>query len=94
MEEARRNAANGNATECFATYMTQNQAKYGLSDDEVAYLCGSIFGAGSDTSSSAIQISVMAAATHPEQQKRVQQELDAVVGKNRAPTYEDLDDLP
>lgn len=74
--------------------MTQHQAKYGLSDDEVAYLCGSIFGAGSDTSSSAIQISIMAAATHPEQQKRVQAELDAVVGKNRPPTYEDLDDLP
>ncbi|KAK9898731.1 cytochrome P450 [Cystobasidium minutum MCA 4210] len=94
LEEARRNAANGNATECFATYMTQNQAKYGLSDDEVAYLCGSIFGAGSDTSMSAIQIAIMAAATHLDQQKRVQDELDAVVGKNRAPTYDDLDDLP
>lgn len=94
LEEARRNAKNGNITECFATYMTQNQAKYGLSDDEVAYLCGSIFGAGSDTSSSAIQISVMAAATHLDQQKKVQDELDRVVGRSRPPTYDDLEDLP
>jgi hypothetical protein len=94
LAEARRNAATGNASECFATYMTQNQAKYGLSDDEVAYLCGSIFGAGSDTSSSAITISVMAAATHQEAQKRVQAELDSVVGHSRPPSFDDLEDLP
>lgn len=86
--------ATNDVAPCFATYITQKQQEFGLSDDEVAYLCGSIFGAGSDTSSSAITICVMAAATHPEIQKRVQKELDEVVGDSRSPTFDDLDDLP
>jgi len=51
-----------------------------LTDDETAYLAGSMFGAGSDTTASGISIAVMAAATHPEAQRRVQEELDAVLG--------------
>lgn len=36
----------------FATYLIDQQRQLGLSDDEVAYLAGSMFGAGSDTVSS------------------------------------------
>jgi cytochrome P450 len=86
--------ASGKIEPCFATYITEKQKEYDLSDDEVAYLCGSIFGAGSDTSASAIAICVMAAAMYPEEQKKVREELDRVVGQNRAPNFEDLDDLP
>ena len=82
------------AAPCFASWMTDSQKELDLNDSEVAYLCGSVFGAGSDTSSSAIAVTVMAAATHPEQQLRVQQELDAVVGKNRVPQFDDWNDLP
>lgn len=65
-----------------------------MTDDEAAYLCGSIFGAGSDTSSSAIATVVMAAACHPEQQQAVQAELDRVVGSDRLPSFDDFGDLP
>jgi len=94
LANAREKMATNDVAPSFATYITQKQAEFGLSDDEVAYLCGSIFGAGSDTSSSAITICVMAAATHPEIQKRVQEELDEVVGDSRSPSFDDLDDLP
>ena len=42
-----------------------------------------MFGAGSDTTDSAISVSVMAAATHPEAQEKVAQELETVIGRGR-----------
>ncbi|BEJ15681.1 hypothetical protein CspHIS471_0502860 [Cutaneotrichosporon sp. HIS471] len=75
---------------CFGTYLLDRQKELELSYDEVAYLCGSVFGAGSDTSSAAIQIVIMAAATHPEWQARIQAELDSVTG-DQPPGFDDLD---
>ena len=49
----------------------------------VASLSGGLFAAGSDTSASAIAVSVMAAACFPEKQRLVQEELDRVVGRDR-----------
>ncbi|RSH78675.1 uncharacterized protein EHS24_002404 [Apiotrichum porosum] len=79
---------------CFATYLMAHQQEYQLNDDDVAYLLGSVFAAGSDTTSSALNICVMAAAINPEAQKRVQAELDSTVGSDHVPTFDDLDDLP
>ena len=42
-----------------------------------------MFGAGSDTTASAISISIMAAACFPKAQAKVQEELDNVIGKER-----------
>jgi len=78
----------------FGKYLIERQKELELSDDETAYLAGSMFGAGSDTTASAVSISVMAAACYPEAQKRVVEELDLVVGKERAPTFADQDMLP
>ncbi|KAF7796940.1 hypothetical protein EIP86_008126 [Pleurotus ostreatoroseus] len=82
------------AESCFVTYLLDRQEEYGLSDDELAYLAGSMFGAGSDTSASAISFVVMAAAKHPEEAAKVQAELDNVVGRDRLPTFEDAKLLP
>ncbi|KAJ9111560.1 hypothetical protein QFC20_002534 [Naganishia adeliensis] len=45
-------------------------------------------------SASAINIVIMAAAVFPEAQRRVQAELDEVIGRDRLPTFDDSDDLP
>jgi len=66
----------------------------GLSDRELYYLAGAIFGAGSDTTASALGFMTMAAACYPEAQARVQAQLDEVVGRERVPTFEDEDMLP
>jgi cytochrome P450 len=42
-----------------------------------------MFGAGSDTTASAISVAVMAAACYPEAAERVRKELDTVLGKER-----------
>lgn len=49
---------------------------------------------GSDTTLSTIQTFFLAMAMFPESQKAGQDQLDAVVGGDRLPTYEDLEQLP
>lgn len=34
---------------CFAKFLLENQKEYGIVDEEIAYIAGSMFGAGSDT---------------------------------------------
>ena len=67
----------------FGKYLLERQQELELSDNETAYLAGSIFGAGSDTTASAISISIMAGACFPKAQAKVQEELDNVIGKER-----------
>ncbi|KAG8220189.1 cytochrome P450 [Butyriboletus roseoflavus] len=84
----------GKAGPSFAKYLLQNQDTHKLSYEEMAYLAGSLFGAGSDTTAVAIMVLVMAAACHPVAQDIVQDELDNVVGRDRVPTFDDYDALP
>ncbi|KAK0199583.1 cytochrome P450 [Desarmillaria ectypa] len=79
---------------CFSKYLLENQAKLRLNHDEVVYLAGTMFGAGSTATASAISVVIMAAACFPHTQTWVQEELDAVVGRKRVPTFSDYVDLP
>ncbi|KAJ7637096.1 cytochrome P450 [Roridomyces roridus] len=63
----------------------EHQSEYGLSDNEAAYLNGSI--------ASAISIVIMAAAVFPEMQNRVQEQLDRIIGAGKLPTFQDEPDL-
>ena len=72
----------------FGKYLLERQKELELSDNETAYLAGSMFGAGSDTTASAISISIMAAACFPKAQAKVQEELDNVIGKERGEFFE------
>ncbi|KAG5640716.1 hypothetical protein DXG03_007437 [Asterophora parasitica] len=85
---------NESIPDSFAKYLLERQSSLGLSDDETAYLAGALFGAGSDTTASAISVAVLASAVYPETAKRVQDELDRVIGRDRPPTTEDFDNLP
>ncbi|KAG2145620.1 cytochrome P450 [Suillus cothurnatus] len=78
----------------FIKHMLEDNQSYGLTETEVAFLGGAFFGAGSDTTSISICTVLMAAACFPEEQAKVQAELDAVVGKHRAPTFADQGSLP
>jgi cytochrome P450 len=78
----------------FGKYLLERQNELDLSDNETAYLAGSMFGAGSDTTASGISISLMAAACYPKAHAKVQEELDNVIGKERAPTFADQEMLP
>ncbi|KAF8060686.1 cytochrome P450 [Lyophyllum atratum] len=73
--------------ESFAKYLLERQSTLALTDDETAYLAGALFGAGSDTTASAISVGVLASACYPQAARKVQEELDRVVGRGSAPGW-------
>lgn len=77
----------------FTRYMLENTELYDLTEDETAFLSATIFGAGSDTTSLTMCIMLQAAASFPEEQGKVQAELDEVIGRHRAPTFADQQSL-
>ncbi|KAG2100196.1 cytochrome P450 [Suillus discolor] len=78
----------------FSKYVLENRHLYDLTEMEMAYLAGGFFGAGTETTATAICTVLMAAAHFPEEQAKVQAELDAVIGRERAPTFADRPFLP
>ncbi|KAJ3552901.1 hypothetical protein NM688_g3906 [Phlebia brevispora] len=55
---------------------------------------GSLYAGGAETSVAALYSFFLAMVLYPEVQKKAQAELDAVVGSDRLPTFEDQDRLP
>ncbi|KAG2032860.1 cytochrome P450 [Suillus americanus] len=78
----------------FTKHMLENSQLYGLTETEMAFLSGSFLGAGLISTSASICTVLMAAACFPEEQASVQAELDAVIGRQRAPTFADQGSLP
>ncbi|OAX32481.1 cytochrome P450 [Rhizopogon vinicolor AM-OR11-026] len=78
----------------FAKYVLENGHSYGITEIEAAFLAGAFFSAGSTMTSMATCTVLMAAACFPEEQAKVQAELDSVIGRHRAPTFSDQQSLP
>ncbi|KAG1782294.1 cytochrome P450 [Suillus placidus] len=78
----------------FAKHILDNEHLYGLTEIEMAYLAGNFFLTGTETTAMAIATVLMVAAHFPEEQAIVQAELDAVIGRERAPTFADQRSLP
>ncbi|KAL1619516.1 hypothetical protein SLS56_010060 [Neofusicoccum ribis] len=91
---AKRAIAAGAARPCFCVDMARRQASEGFSDDLAAYIAGTLFEAGSDTTASTLNGFVQAMVLHPDAQRRAQAELDAVVGPARLPAVDDAPRLP
>lgn len=79
--------------DCFAKQFLSKGEKKDLTNDEGSYVCGTMFEAGSGTTSGALEILTMALLLFPEVQVEAQKELDAVCG-NRIPQFEDEKNLP
>ena len=76
----------------FAKRLILGQEKEGLTDKEVASLAGNLLGGGVDTTTSTMLSCILAMCVFPEVQKKAQAELDAVVGSDRAPSWEDIEE--
>ncbi|KPI40314.1 Fumitremorgin C synthase [Cyphellophora attinorum] len=83
----------GTIRPCFCQGMAESQKAGGFSDDQAAYISGTLLEAGSDTTSSTLYAFVLAMLLYPEAQKIAQEEIDRVVGE-RLPTMEDQEELP
>lgn len=78
----------------FADTLFSESPKYNLSTEELSSLTGNLFGAGSDTSSSTLITFILACCAFPEPMIKAQEELDRVVGRQRSPDWDDMDNLP
>jgi cytochrome P450 len=86
-------AADNEERDSYCKTLWGQKEKYDLSDLEFSSLAGSLFGAGSDTSSSTLITFVLACCAFPEVLPKAWEELDRVVGHHRSPTFEDEPDL-
>lgn len=72
----------------------ENQDSYQLSDEEGAYVIGSLFEAGSGTTAAAMMSFCLCMCHFPEWQTKMQEEIDAQVPGDRMPQFEDIPNLP
>ncbi|KAJ7905810.1 cytochrome P450 [Mycena olivaceomarginata] len=83
----------GSAQDSFVSILLQQD----LPEDEITYLkwaATSIYGGAADTTASAVCTFFLQMTLHPDIQATAQAELDAVVGNQRLPGYEDRERLP
>ncbi|PKS11704.1 hypothetical protein jhhlp_001692 [Lomentospora prolificans] len=94
MNEVKEKVAKGTSPECFASHLLEQQQSLGLTDLELAYTAGSPFGAGVETSAGSLASFILACVKFgPQFIPKAQAELDRVVGSDRLPTFDDLNDL-
>lgn len=86
---AKDEAEKGLIKPCFCVGMAEAQKVDGFSDDQAAYISGTLLEAGSDTTSSTLYAFVQAMLLFPEVQKKAQREIDSVMGLERMPTMDD-----
>ncbi|KNG47597.1 hydrolase protein [Stemphylium lycopersici] len=85
----------GTARDCFTkTFYLNDPARSGVDDLAAAYTCGGLIEAGSETTGTTLNNFALCMVLFPEVQRRAQQELDAVVGGDRLPVWDDEARLP
>ncbi|NXS52229.1 CP1B1 protein, partial [Brachypteracias leptosomus] len=77
-----------------ATVEHREGSPEGLGPEDVDSVMTDIFGAGQDTTSTALSWVLLLLLKHPQLQQDLQAELDRVVGRSRLPTAEDRPHLP
>ncbi|KAF9265663.1 cytochrome P450 [Marasmius fiardii PR-910] len=60
----------------------------------ILWSAGTMYGAGGETTYTSILSFIIAMARHPEVQRKIQDEIDSVVGRDRLPTLQDRQNLP
>lgn len=78
----------------FAASVLAVQEKEGITNDQICDMMSMLVGAGSDTTSTYLQTFFMIMALHPSVMQKAQQELDAIIGPSRLPTFADQPSLP
>ncbi|KAI0298155.1 cytochrome P450 [Multifurca ochricompacta] len=85
--------ANGGTTPSFSASLLQENDRNNLTELEMSFLAG-LISAGAETTVTTLIWWTLAMIAFPEVQRRAQNELDAVVGRSRLPTFADAPHLP
>ncbi|KAI0293106.1 cytochrome P450, partial [Russula brevipes] len=86
--------AKGSERPSVSASLIKNSDRSGLSNHEISWLLGSLYAAGAETTATTLIWWALAMVANPEVQTRAQDELDAVVGRSRTPTFADAPSLP
>ncbi|KAL4797741.1 cytochrome P450 [Aspergillus venezuelensis] len=78
----------------FARTLLSDLDKWELSEPEVKYVLGTVYGGGSGTTANAMGTFMLAMVHYPDWQRAMQDEIDSVVGSDRVPGFEDSASLP
>ncbi|KAJ7121823.1 cytochrome P450 [Mycena crocata] len=86
--------AEGDERYSFATTLIHDERQLKLTRDENVWLAATIFATGAETTNTVMAWFVLAMVHNPQVQRRAQEELDRVVGRDRMPTFADREHLP
>ncbi|KIY65143.1 cytochrome P450 [Cylindrobasidium torrendii FP15055 ss-10] len=84
----------GSEQPSIALNLINNQKKHGMSHKTMDWLAAILFSTGSDTTAGTLTVFILAMSLYPEVQVRAQEEIDAVVGRDRLPNASDAATLP
>ncbi|KAH8980328.1 cytochrome P450 [Lactarius hatsudake] len=93
LNAVRGDVSKGSERPSMSATLIKNYDRNGLSNHEMAWLLGTLYAAGAETTSTALGWFALAMVANPEIQKRAHAELDTIVGRARTPTHSDLSDL-
>ena len=83
----------GRAPQCFSKTFWENLQEFDLTIDQGAYVIGTLFEAGSGTTSAAMMSFCLCMCLHPEWQNKGAKEVAEVCG-DRMPEFDDIPQLP
>ncbi|MAD87987.1 MAG: hypothetical protein CL912_33925 [Deltaproteobacteria bacterium] len=78
----------------FAKSLIQSQNELSVVKDDISEMTANLIGGGVDTTTGTTLSAILGLVTHPEVQKKAHDEIDSVVGRDRVPTWEDLEKMP
>ncbi|THU89041.1 cytochrome P450 [Dendrothele bispora CBS 962.96] len=77
----------------FCATLAETQKRHRMSDLECAWLAGMLYGAGQETTSTALKWFFLCMTIFPHVQEKAHGELDRVVGRARLPSFSDMKHL-
>ncbi|KAF9500597.1 cytochrome P450 [Pleurotus eryngii] len=84
----------GTQPPCVASTLLEEQDKKSFSGvREAAWMCATLYIGSAETTSGQMMWFVLAMSLYPEVQRKAQEEIDRVVGRDRTPTFKDFDAL-
>lgn len=95
LNDVKREMETGTAPQCWERdYLERKDEFPSLTEDEAAYVVGTLFEAGAGTTAAAMMSFMLAMVLHPTWYTKLQQEVDFVYGNDRLPTLDDTPQLP
>ncbi|TFY76222.1 hypothetical protein EWM64_g7790 [Hericium alpestre] len=97
LEDVQRSMADGTAVQSLASELLKaNEASGGGAEgyDAIRDVTGSVYTAGAETTSTAVNSAILALVLHPDVQWRAQAEIDSVIGRDRLPDFDDRASMP